>query len=103
MRDRRYTTYPALNSLTDHAETELVGAGDVVLIAVGSLPDGYRVGDRLRAPLDRIFDFVVFDDSGAACLNTERARFAVDKQMFADCSSNCPMAGTNGYRRTSAP
>lgn len=44
--------------------------------------DGYRVGDRLQAPLDRIFDFVVFDDSGAARLNTERARFAVGKRIL---------------------
>jgi hypothetical protein len=28
--------------------------------------DGFRVGDRLRAPLDRVFDFAVCDDSGAA-------------------------------------
>jgi hypothetical protein len=44
--------------------------------------DGYRVGDRLRPPLDRIFDFVVLDDSGAACLNAERAHFAVGKQIL---------------------
>jgi hypothetical protein len=44
--------------------------------------DGFRVGDRLRAPLDRVFDFAVCDDSGAARLNEQRARFALGKRIL---------------------
>jgi hypothetical protein len=44
--------------------------------------DGFRVGDRLQAPLDRVFDFVTFDDSGAARLNEDRARFAIGRQIL---------------------
>ena len=44
--------------------------------------DGYRAGDRLEAPLSRIFDLVVFDARGAPTLNEERARFALGKRVL---------------------
>jgi hypothetical protein len=44
--------------------------------------DGFRVGDRLEAPLDRVFDLVVLGATGAPRLNMERARFALGKRIL---------------------
>ena len=44
--------------------------------------EGFREGDRLRAPLDRVFDFVLFDVGGTPRLNEERARFAAGKRVL---------------------
>jgi hypothetical protein len=38
--------------------------------------------NRLEAPLDRVFDLVVLDATGAARLNMERARFALGKRIL---------------------
>lgn len=44
--------------------------------------EGFRTGDRLSAPLNRIFDWVLFDEGGAPRLNEERARFAIGKRVL---------------------
>lgn len=44
--------------------------------------DGYRAGDRLEAPLSRVFDLVVLDSRGAPTLNEERARFALGRRVL---------------------
>jgi hypothetical protein len=44
--------------------------------------NGFRQGDRLSAPLSRIFDWVVFDEREAPRLNEERARFAIGKRVL---------------------
>jgi hypothetical protein len=44
--------------------------------------DGFRVGDRLEAPLDRVFDFQVREEHGAGRLNEDRARFALGKRIL---------------------
>lgn len=44
--------------------------------------EGLRAGDRLDAPLSRIFDLVILDAGGAPTLNEERARFALGKRVL---------------------
>jgi hypothetical protein len=44
--------------------------------------DGFRVGDRLEAPLDRVFDFQIMEENGAGRLNEDRARFALGKRIL---------------------
>jgi hypothetical protein len=45
--------------------------------------DGYRVGNRLSTPSDRIFDLVFFDSDGKGpLLNEARASFMVGKRVL---------------------
>lgn len=44
--------------------------------------EGYRAGDRLMAPFDRIFDLVVVGADGEPLLNEDRARFAIGKRVL---------------------
>ncbi len=51
---------------------------------------GFHAGDRLTAPLDRVFDFVVKDEAGAPMLNEERARFALGKLILVGLTTLTP-------------
>ena len=44
--------------------------------------DGYREGDRLSVPLDRIFDTWLPGPDGSAAFNERRARFAIGKRVL---------------------
>jgi hypothetical protein len=44
--------------------------------------DGYRVGDPLSAPQDRVLDLVFLGPGGRPLLNEQRARFMVDKRVL---------------------
>ena len=47
---------------------------------------GYRDGDRITVPLDRVFDVVALDDDGRPQLNEQRARFAIGKRVLVGVS-----------------
>ena len=44
--------------------------------------DGYREGDPLSVPVDRVFDVVSFGPGGRPLLNEQRAQFAVGKRAL---------------------
>jgi len=52
--------------------------------------DGLREGERVSAPLDRIFDWVLFDERGEPLLNEDRARFALGKRVLAGVTTVSP-------------
>lgn len=43
---------------------------------------GYRVGDRITVPVDRVFDVIALDDDGRPQLNEARTRFAIGKRVL---------------------
>jgi len=64
----------------DEHEDQRVG-GTVVATQLDR--DGYRVGDRLSTPPERIFDLVFFDSDGQGPpLNEARASFMVGKRVL---------------------
>jgi hypothetical protein len=52
--------------------------------------EGFRQGDRLSAPLNRVFDWVLFDERGVPQLNQERARFAIGKRVLVGLTTLSP-------------
>lgn len=48
---------------------------------------GYRVGDRITVPLDRVLDLVEFGPDGEPVLNEGRARFAMGKRVLVGLTS----------------
>jgi hypothetical protein len=52
--------------------------------------DGYRNGDHLRIPADRVCDVAFFDERGRPEFNEDRARFAIGKSVLVGITKMTP-------------
>jgi hypothetical protein len=65
-------------AVEDRDADELIGT----IVQTSLDRDGYRVGDQLTGPVDRVFDIVSFGPDGRPLLNEQRTQFAVGKRAL---------------------